>query len=51
MAGCRARNIGWRVDYWVASQKLKTALKRAWILPGVMGSDHCPVGLEVMSDG
>ncbi|HVW20116.1 MAG TPA: exodeoxyribonuclease III [Opitutaceae bacterium] len=47
MANCRARNIGWRVDYFVAGEKLRPALKRAWISPEVMGSDHCPVGLEV----
>jgi exodeoxyribonuclease-3 len=47
MADCRARNIGWRVDYFTASAKLKPALKRAWISPEVRGSDHCPVGLEL----
>lgn len=47
MGDCRARNIGWRVDYFVAAQTLRPALKRAWISPGVMGSDHCPVGLEI----
>jgi exodeoxyribonuclease III len=47
MGDCRARNIGWRVDYFVASEKLRPALKRAWISPEVMGSDHCPVGLEI----
>jgi len=47
MSDCRARNIGWRVDYVVASEELKPALKRAWISPEVMGSDHCPVGLEL----
>ena len=47
MGDCRARNIGWRVDYFVASEKLRPALKRAWISPEVKGSDHCPVGLEV----
>jgi exodeoxyribonuclease-3 len=47
MGDCRARNIGWRVDYFVAAEKLRPALKRAWISPGVMGSDHCPVGLEL----
>jgi len=46
-AGCRARNIGWRVDYFVASAALRPRLKRAWISPEVMGSDHCPVGLEI----
>jgi exodeoxyribonuclease III len=47
MNNCRARNIGWRVDYFVAAEKLRPALKRAWISPEVMGSDHCPVGLEL----
>ena len=47
MGDCRARNIGWRVDYFVASEKLVPALRRAWISPEVMGSDHCPVGLEI----
>jgi exodeoxyribonuclease-3 len=47
MMNCRARNIGWRVDYFVASEKLRPALKRAWISPEVLGSDHCPVGLEL----
>jgi len=47
MSDCRARNIGWRVDYFVAAEKLRPALKRAWISPEVMGSDHCPVGLEL----
>jgi exodeoxyribonuclease III len=47
MADCRKRNIGWRVDYFVAAEKLKPALRRAWISPEVMGSDHCPVGLEI----
>ncbi len=47
MMNCRARNIGWRVDYFVASEKLRSSLKRAWISPEVMGSDHCPVGLEL----
>jgi exodeoxyribonuclease-3 len=47
MSDCRARNIGWRVDYFVAGDKLRPALKRAWISPEVKGSDHCPVGLEL----
>jgi exodeoxyribonuclease-3 len=44
---CRARNIGWRVDYFVASEALRSSLKKAWIEPEIMGSDHCPVGLEI----
>jgi exodeoxyribonuclease-3 len=47
MMNCRARNIGWRVDYVVASKGLESRLKRAWIEPHILGSDHCPVGLEL----
>jgi exodeoxyribonuclease-3 len=43
----RARNIGWRIDYWVISRALRPRLQRAWILAEVMGSDHCPVGMEL----
>ena len=46
-AGARERNIGWRIDYVLASAALKKSLKRAWIEPHVLGSDHCPVGVEV----
>ena len=46
-AGARERNIGWRIDYVMASAALKPRFKRAWISPEVMGSDHCPVGLEL----
>ena len=43
----RERNIGWRIDYWFVSQKLLPRLKSAAILPEVMGSDHCPVVIEI----
>ena len=43
----RERNVGWRIDYWLISQSLRSRLKRAWIMPEVMGSDHCPVGIEL----
>jgi len=46
-AGARANNVGWRIDYFMASAALRPALQRAWIEPQVLGSDHCPVGLEV----
>ena len=46
-AGARGKNIGWRIDYFLASQGLRSALKGAWISPEVLGSDHCPVGLEI----
>ena len=45
--GARARNIGWRIDYFFVSKKLKAKVKKALIHPDVMGSDHCPVELEV----
>ena len=41
--GARERNVGWRIDYHFISENLKTHLKDGFILPGVMGSDHCPV--------
>ena len=47
MGGARSRNIGWRLDYFLVSQTLKPQLKKAFIRPAVMGSDHCPVGIEL----
>ena len=41
----RPKNIGWRIDYFLISQALRPRLEKAWILPDVMGSDHCPVGM------
>lgn len=46
-AGARARNIGWRIDYVMASAGLGPRLQRAWIEPHVLGSDHCPVGVQL----
>lgn len=46
-ANARARNVGWRIDYWVASNALKDNVKAAAIHPDVMGSDHCPVSIEL----
>jgi exodeoxyribonuclease-3 len=43
----RARNVGWRIDYFFVSKKLLPRLRKAKILPQVMGSDHCPVLLEL----
>lgn len=47
MNQARPRNIGWRIDYWLATNDLQKAEERAWILPERMGSDHCPVGLTM----
>jgi exodeoxyribonuclease-3 len=46
-ANSRARNVGWRIDYFFVSSGLKNKVKKAGILPKVMGSDHCPVTLEL----
>jgi exodeoxyribonuclease-3 len=46
-AKSRERNVGWRIDYFLASSKLKDRLIKADIHPEVMGSDHCPVSLEL----
>jgi exodeoxyribonuclease-3 len=43
----RDRNIGWRIDYFFVSKDLKLKLKKAEILDTIMGSDHCPVSLEL----
>ena len=43
----RERNTGWRIDYFVVSEKLKDRLKDAKILADIQGSDHCPVELEI----
>ena len=44
---CRKRNIGWRIDYFCMSSSLRSHLKKAFILKDVLGSDHCPVGIEL----
>jgi exodeoxyribonuclease-3 len=46
-ANSRARNIGWRIDYWFVSQSLKDKVKSSKILSEQMGSDHCPVVLDI----
>ncbi|MBP9821838.1 MAG: exodeoxyribonuclease III [Candidatus Pacebacteria bacterium] len=46
-ANARARNIGWRIDYVFVSEKLKSKVKSAAIYPEVIGSDHCPVEIEI----
>ena len=43
----RERNVGWRIDYFFVSNNFKKNVKDAFILPDVMGSDHCPVGIEI----
>lgn len=43
----RERNVGWRIDYFFISPGLLPRLRSAFILDEVMGSDHCPVGIEL----
>ncbi|MDF1564217.1 MAG: exodeoxyribonuclease III [Deltaproteobacteria bacterium] len=45
--GARERNVGWRIDYVLASQAAMPFVKGAFIWPEVMGSDHCPVGVDL----
>ncbi|MFI3205683.1 MAG: exodeoxyribonuclease III [Clostridia bacterium] len=45
-ANARANNTGWRIDYFVVSKGFEEKLKDSFILPEILGSDHCPVGIE-----
>ncbi|MFW5799904.1 MAG: exodeoxyribonuclease III [Spirochaetota bacterium] len=45
--GARKRNVGWRIDYCFITPDLEQNLKSAFILNEVMGSDHCPIGIEI----
>ena len=45
--GGRARNVGWRIDYFFVSDELRGRIKAAGIMPSVQGSDHCPITLEI----
>ena len=47
--GARDRNVGWRIDYFLVSESFKDKVKAAFILNKVMGSDYCPVGIELKS--
>ena len=46
-SSARERNIGWRIDYFLASDRLQESIVAADIYPDIMGSDHCPVSLEL----
>lgn len=46
-ANSRARNIGWRIDYFLVSRRIADKLISADILPDITGSDHCPVSIEI----
>ena len=47
MGHAREKNVGWRIDYFIVSKSIESEIKDAIIYPEIMGSDHCPVGLEI----
>lgn len=47
MFNARANNAGWRIDYFLVSDRINDKIKEATIYSDIMGSDHCPVGLEI----
>ncbi|HIU51921.1 MAG TPA: exodeoxyribonuclease III [Candidatus Merdicola faecigallinarum] len=47
MFHAREKNVGWRIDYFIVSQKIKERIEEAEIYQDILGSDHCPVGLEI----
>ena len=47
MFNARANNAGWRIDYFIVSQSIEKEVKEARIYSDVMGSDHCPGGIEL----
>ena len=47
MYNARAKNVGWRIDYFILSERLLPSLRESFIRTEIMGSDHCPVGIEI----
>ena len=47
MGHAREKNVGWRIDYFIVSNDFKEKIKDATIYTEILGSDHCPVGLEI----
>ena len=47
MGNARAKDIGWRIDYFIVSNDIKEKIKDAYIYKDIYGSDHCPVGIEI----
>lgn len=48
MGRAREKNIGWRIDYFLVSDRIKGDIKDAYIYDNIMGSDHCPVGVNII---
>ncbi len=46
--GARARNVGWRIDYFLTSDRIADKISDAYIFADIEGSDHCPVGLDIL---
>ena len=44
----RSRNVGWRIDYFLVSDRLRKNISKAYICAEILGSDHCPVGLDLV---
>jgi exodeoxyribonuclease-3 len=49
-SGARARNVGWRIDYFFVSENLLPSVTDSFIMPDVMGSDHCPIGITLKTN-
>lgn len=47
-AKAREKNVGWRIDYFIVSNKIAKNIEEAYIFDKIMGSDHCPVGIEII---
>ena len=47
MGNARAKNIGWRIDYFLTSNRICDKIKEAYIFDKILGSDHCPIGLDI----
>ena len=47
MGHAREKNVGWRIDYFIVSNDIQDKIKDAYIFDNVLGSDHCPVGLDI----
>lgn len=47
MGHAREKNVGWRIDYFLTSNRIKKQIQEACIFDKVLGSDHCPIGLEI----
>ena len=50
MFKAREKNVGWRIDYFIVSKSIENKIKEAYIYSEIMGSDHCPVGIDLDID-